>query len=98
MNYNVLIIGSGLGGLECGTLLAKRGLKVLVLEGSNQPGGCMQSFRRGGMHYDTGLHYVGGLAPGQTMHHIGCMRSRTTFHLIQVVSMGTLTGTGCPEC
>ena len=68
MNYDVLIIGSGLGGLECGALLAKRGLKVLVLEGSNQPGGCMQSFRRGGLHYDTGLHYVGGLAPGQKMH------------------------------
>ena len=65
---DVLIIGSGLGGLECGALLAKRGYKVLVLEGSNQPGGCMQSFRRGGLHYDTGLHYVGGLAPGQVMH------------------------------
>ena len=65
---DVLIIGSGLGGLECGALLAKRGLKVLVLERSNQPGGCMQSFRRGGLHYDTGLHYVGGLAPGQTMY------------------------------
>ena len=65
---DVLIIGSGLGGLECGALLAKRGLKVLVLEGSNQPGGCMQSFRRGGLYYDTGLHYVGGLAPGQAMH------------------------------
>lgn len=65
---DVLIIGSGLGGLECGALLAKRGLKVLVLERSNQPGGCMQSFRRGGLHYDTGLHYLGGLAPGQTMH------------------------------
>jgi all-trans-retinol 13,14-reductase len=67
---DVLIIGSGLGGLECGALLAKRGLKVLVLERSNQPGGCMQSFRRGGLHYDTGLHYVGGLAPGQTMHDV----------------------------
>jgi all-trans-retinol 13,14-reductase len=66
--HDVLIIGSGLGGLECGALLAKRGLKVLVLEGSNQPGGCMQSFRRGGLHYDTGLHYVGGLASGQAMH------------------------------
>lgn len=65
---DVLIIGSGLGGLECGALLAKCGLKVLVLEGSNQPGGCMQSFRRGGLYYDTGLHYVGGLAPGQAMH------------------------------
>ena len=66
--HDVLIIGSGLGGLECGALLAKRGLKVLVLEGSNQPGGCMQSFRRGGLLYDTGLHYVGGLASGQAMH------------------------------
>ena len=66
--HDVLIIGSGLGGLECGALLAQRGLRVLVLEGSNQPGGCMQSFRRGGLHYDTGLHYVGGLAPGQAMH------------------------------
>ena len=65
---DVLIIGSGLGGLECGALLARRGLKVLVLEGSGQPGGCMQSFRRGGLQYDTGLHYVGGLAPGQAMH------------------------------
>ena len=68
MNFDVVIIGSGLGGLECGTLLAKRGLKVLILEGSNQPGGCMQSFRRGGLHYDTGLHYVGGLASGQALH------------------------------
>lgn len=65
---DVLIIGSGLGGLECGALLAQKGLRTLVLEGSHQPGGCMQSFRRGGLHYDTGLHYVGGLAPGQTMH------------------------------
>lgn len=66
--YDVLIIGSGLGGLECGALLAQRGLRPLVLEGSHQPGGCMQSFRRGGLHYDTGLHYVGGLAPGQALH------------------------------
>ncbi len=65
---DVLIIGSGLGGLECGALLAQKGLRTLVLEGSHQSGGCMQSFRRGGLHYDTGLHYVGGLAPGQTMH------------------------------
>ena len=66
--HDVLIIGSGLGGLECGVLLAQQGLRPLVLESSHQPGGCMQSFRRGGLHYDTGLHYVGGLAPGQAMH------------------------------
>ncbi len=66
--FDVLIIGSGLGGMECGALLAQRGFKVLVLERSCQPGGCMQSFRRGALHYDTGLHYVGGLAPGQALH------------------------------
>ena len=66
--FDVLIIGSGLGGLECGALLARKGFKVLVLERSCQPGGCMQSFRRGALHYDTGLHYVGGLAPGQALH------------------------------
>jgi len=66
--HDVLIVGSGLGGLECGALLAQRGLRVLMLEGAHQPGGCIQSFRRGGLHYDTGLHYVGGLAPGQVMH------------------------------
>ena len=40
--HDVLIIGSGLGGLECGALLAKRGMKVLVLERSNQPA-CFRS-------------------------------------------------------
>lgn len=68
MNSDVLIIGSGLGGLECGALLAQKGFRVLILERSQQPGGCMQSFRRAGLNYDTGLHYVGGLAPGQTMY------------------------------
>lgn len=75
--HDVLIIGSGLGGLECGALLAQKGLRTLVLESSCQPGGCMQSFCRGGLHYDTGLHYVGGLASGQSMHkafaHLGLL-------------------------
>lgn len=66
--YDVIIIGSGLGGLVCANLLSKKGQKVLVLERQHQPGGCMQSFRRGTMTYDTGLHYVGGLAEGQPLH------------------------------
>ncbi|WP_394989651.1 NAD(P)-binding protein, partial [uncultured Helicobacter sp.] len=31
-NYDAIIIGSGLGGLTCGAMLAKSGKKVLVLE------------------------------------------------------------------
>ncbi|MDD6553226.1 MAG: NAD(P)/FAD-dependent oxidoreductase [Prevotellaceae bacterium] len=67
MDQKVIIIGSGLGGLVCATLLAHRGLKVTVLERQRQAGGCMQSYRRGQDDYDTGLHYVGGLGEGQIL-------------------------------
>lgn len=68
MKYDTLIIGGGLGGLECGYLLSRAGQSVLVLEQGRQPGGCLQSFRRQGMSFDTGFHYVGGLAEGQSLH------------------------------
>lgn len=68
MIYDIVIIGSGLGGLECAHILARRGMSVLVLERQVQPGGCMQSFARHGFHYDTGLHYIGGLLEGQRLH------------------------------
>ncbi|MBQ0072606.1 MAG: NAD(P)/FAD-dependent oxidoreductase [Prevotella sp.] len=67
-SYDVIIIGSGLGGLECGTILSRHGLKVLVLERQIQPGGCMQSYKRKDCVFDTGLHYVGGLGKGQTLY------------------------------
>ena len=68
MIYDIVIIGSGLGGLECAHILARRGMSVLVLERQVQPGGCMQSFARHSFHYDTGLHYIGGLLEGQRLH------------------------------
>ena len=62
-----VIIGSGLGGLEVALLLAKRGYQVTVLEKQRQLGGCMQSYRRGNIMLDTGLHYVGGLEKDGTL-------------------------------
>lgn len=64
----VVVIGSGFGGLACALLLAKAGREVLVLERQVQPGGCLQSYQRGRYSFDTGLHYVGGLAEGQPVH------------------------------
>lgn len=68
MKYDVIIIGSGLGGLECGYILAKRGMSVLILERQIQPGGCMQSYKRRGVALDTGMHYVGGLGVGDCLY------------------------------
>ena len=68
MKYDVIIIGSGLGGLQCGYMLAKKGLHVCVLERATLLGGCIQSFQRKGQTYDTGFQYVGGLDEGQPLH------------------------------
>ena len=70
MKYDIVIIGSGLGGLQCAFILAKKGYRVCVLEKEMHPGGCMQSYRRKGIALDTGLHYVGGLAPGNSLYPI----------------------------
>lgn len=68
MKYDVIIIGSGLGGLACAHILSKAGKSVLVLEKEVQPGGCLQSYIRNGFVFDTGFHYVGGLAEGQSLY------------------------------
>ncbi len=64
---NIVIIGSGLGGLSCGVILAKNGYHVTVLEQSNQTGGCLQCFSRRGVKFETGMHFVGSASKGQTL-------------------------------
>ena len=68
MIYDVVVIGSGLGGLICARQLAQSGRSVLVIERQPRSGGCLQSYRRVGLEFDTGLHYVGGLAEGQSLY------------------------------
>ena len=37
--YDVIVIGAGLGGAVCGALLAKWGLRVMILDKNIRPGG-----------------------------------------------------------
>lgn len=66
--FDIIIIGSGLGGLVCANILAREGQKVLVLEKNQQFGGNLQTFSRDKVIFDTGVHYIGGLLPGQNLH------------------------------
>ena len=59
--YNSIIIGSGLGGLTAGALLALWGKKVLVLEQHYIPGGCATAFKRKDYLMEVGLHEIDGL-------------------------------------
>ncbi len=62
-NYDVIVIGAGMGGLTCALKLAAAGKKVLVLERQPAPGGIATSFKRNGFTFESVLHYVDGLAP-----------------------------------
>ncbi|MEQ8304678.1 MAG: NAD(P)/FAD-dependent oxidoreductase [Cyclobacteriaceae bacterium] len=68
--YDAVIIGSGLGGLACGAMLAKEGYRVCVVERNKQIGGTLQTFVRDKNIFDSGVHYVGGLDPGQNLNQI----------------------------
>lgn len=70
MNKTVIIIGAGLGGLFTGALLSKEGYKVTVLEKNTIIGGGLQTFRRFGEEFDTGMHVLGGLQPGGNVYRI----------------------------
>lgn len=58
-SFDVIIIGSGIGGLVAGTYLSKKGYKVLILEKHYRPGGYCSSFKRAGYKFDSGAHLIG---------------------------------------
>jgi len=58
--YDVVIIGSGVGGLTSAALLSKEGLKVLVLEQSDRIGGCCSNYNHNGFQPDVGAVFVIG--------------------------------------
>jgi len=60
-DYDVIIIGAGIGGLVCGCYLAKTGFKTLIVEKNARSGGYCTSFSRKNFKFDACAHSLGSL-------------------------------------
>ncbi len=66
-SYDVVIIGAGMGGLSCGTLLAKEGLRVLICEQSSKAGGYCKNFKRNEFTFTPAAHFLNEFGPNGQM-------------------------------
>jgi len=67
-DYDVIVIGSGIGGLSAASLLSKRGLKVLVIEQNSVAGGICNSISKNGYTFDIGASLFWGFGHGEVFH------------------------------
>lgn len=57
-DYDVIVIGAGLGGISAGALLAAQGRRTLVLEQGPRVGGYCSTFEKDGYRFDTGASLI----------------------------------------
>ena len=62
MKTDIVIIGSGIGSLSCGALLAYYGFDVIIFESHSLPGGAAHAFERNGFKFDSGPSLYSGLS------------------------------------
>ena len=87
--YDVIVVGAGVGGLTVGTLLAKEGLKVLILEQLDRPGGRALSVR-GQEIGDRGLEWYKALLASQYTYIAGSQPDMETIARAGLLSGYTL--------
>ncbi len=74
-SYDVIVVGSGIGGLCCASLLALQGKKVLICEAHSQPGGVAHSFKYKGYTFESGPSLWSGLDKPNTYNPLGTILS-----------------------
>lgn len=74
--YEIIVIGTGIGGLAAASILAHEGLDVLVLEQADQPGGCCSSFSVADFTFDAAAGILQGF--GEVGYHV----QRTLFDFL----------------
>lgn len=65
--YDSVVIGGGASGMSAAIALAKMGRKTALVEASSRLAPTLQGFRRKGLFFDTGVHYVGELGQGHVL-------------------------------
>ncbi len=90
-DYDAIVIGAGNGGLTAALTLAKAGLKTLMLERHNIPGGSATSFMRGRFEFEVALHQLSGVGtkkfPGPLMRTFNDLGIADDLELVQMQNL-----------
>jgi prolycopene isomerase len=73
--FDVVVVGAGLGGISAAALLAKEGQRVVVFEQADAPGGYAHAFVRGPYTFDPAVHVFpqghDGALPDAVLRYLG---------------------------
>lgn len=98
--YDVIVIGSGIGGLTAASLLATAGKSVLVVEQHDRPGGYAHGFKRKRYFFDSGVHLTSGCSSegyrgGQVIHKV--LQSTGVDHQVEFIRVNPFCHAVYPE-
>jgi phytoene dehydrogenase-like protein len=69
-HFDYVVVGAGMGGLTVGSLLARAGARVAVLEAHEYPGGCCHTFPMGDYQFCAAVHYIFSCGEGEPVYNL----------------------------